>query len=194
MWWARLLNVISGLLSGGAAPAAATSYESIATVTGNGSATSLSFTSIASTYKHLEIRYLAGSGSGSANDQLVIRFNSDSSSANYTLHQLQGNGSAASAYGTGTGGFAGAYLDKAMTADSSTTFGTGVVSLLDYANTNKYKTVRALDGFDANGSGFITLGSALWLNTAAITSITFTLNSGSNFRINSQFALYGIKG
>ena len=175
-------------------PTVATSYESIATVVGNGSATSLSFTSIASTYKHLEIRYLAGSGSGSANDQLVIRFNSDSSSANYTLHQLQGNGSAASAYGTGTGGFAGAYLDKAMTGDSSNTFGAGVVSLLDYANTNKYKTLRALDGFDANGSGYITLGSALWLNNAAITSITFTLNSGSNFRTNSQFALYGIRG
>ena len=34
MWWARLLNVISGLLSGGAAAGGGASYESIATVTG----------------------------------------------------------------------------------------------------------------------------------------------------------------
>jgi hypothetical protein len=68
-----------------------------------------------------------------------------------------------------------------------------VVDVLDYANTNKYKTVRALQGFDSNGDGRIYLGSNLWKNTNAVTSITLTAFSG-NFVQYSHFALYGIKG
>jgi hypothetical protein len=192
MWWARLLNNLLGVLST-PTPLVTNSYESIATVSAGGSS-SISFNPIASTYKHLQLRYLAGSNNGAGSDQVILRFNSDASSANYTTHYLQGNGSGASAYGFGTGGFAGAYLDKGLTGDSSVTFGGGIVDLLDYSNTNKYKTMRALDGYDSNGSGTVTLQSALWLNTAAISSITIVLNSGSTFRSNSSFALYGIKG
>jgi hypothetical protein len=171
------------------------SYESIQTVTvGAGGSSSFSFLSISSSYKHLQLRYLATSASGNPSDQIILRFNSDSSSANYTTHQLQGDGSAASAYGSGTGGFAGAYLDKALNGTGANIFGTGVTDLLEYANTNKYKTVRSLQGYDANGSGYITLQSALWLNTAAITSITGVLSSSSNFNQYSSFALYGVKG
>lgn len=184
---------ILGILASSMA-AAKGSYESIATVTvGSGGSSSVSFTSIASTYSHLQLRYIGGSSNSASNDQIILRFNSDSSSSNYTTHQLQGNGSAASAYGFGTGGFAGAYLDKALTGNSTTIFGAGVVDILDYANTNKNKTMRSLQGYDANGNGFITLQSALWLNTAAITSITAVLSSSTNFRQYSHFALYGIK-
>jgi hypothetical protein len=169
-------------------------YDSLATVTvGSGGAASVTFAGIPSTYKHLQLRYMASSASGSANDQIILRFNSDSSSANYTTHQLQGNGSAASAYGYGTGGFAGAYLDKALNGTGTDIRGVGVVDLLDYANVSKYKTMRSLQGYDANGSGFITLQSALWLNTVAINSITAVLNSTSTFTQYSQFSLYGVR-
>jgi len=67
-----------------------------------------------------------------------------------------------------------------------------IVDILDYANTNKYKTVRSLNGNDANGSGSMNLSSNVWLSTAAITSLT--LSSSSDFRQYSSFALYGIKG
>jgi len=179
---------ISGHLAG---PQGA--YDALASVTLSASATSVVFAGIPSGYKHLQLRYMASSASGSANDQIILRFNGDSSSANYTTHQLQGNGSAASAYGYGTGGYAGAYLDKALNGTGANIFGAGVVDLLDYANINKYKTMRSLQGYDANGSGYITLQSALWLNTTAITSITAVLNSSSNFNTYSSFALYGVK-
>jgi hypothetical protein len=71
-------------------------------------------------------------------------------------------------------------------------FGVGVASILDYTNTNKYKTSRILCGYDANGSGFSLLYSGLWQNTAAITSITMFPNSG-NFEQYSSFALYGVR-
>jgi hypothetical protein len=71
-------------------------------------------------------------------------------------------------------------------------FRASVLDILDYSNTNKYKTLRALDAGDSNGSGNMEILSNLWMNTAAITSITLTLDSG-NFTQYSSFALYGIK-
>lgn len=67
------------------------------------------------------------------------------------------------------------------------------MDVLDYKNTNKYKTSRFLSGYDANGSGVIMLNSELWMSTAAITSITID-NTGSNFAQYSSFALYGVRG
>jgi hypothetical protein len=185
-----ILGIIASSMAG-----VPNSYESIATTTvGAGGVSSVTFSSIPSTYQHLQLRYAASSAAGTATDQIILRFNSDSSNANYTTHYLQGNGSSASAYGFGTGGFAGAYLDKGVNGTGADIRGVGIVDLIDYANTNKYKTMRALDGFDANGSGNITLQSALWLNTTAISSITAVLNSASTFTQYSSFALYGIKG
>ena len=80
-------------------PAAHTSYESIATVTvGSGGSSSIDFTSIPSTYTHLQLRMTARctAQSGGNPTNVYLRFNSDSGS-NYAWHQLAGNGSAASA-------------------------------------------------------------------------------------------------
>jgi hypothetical protein len=79
-----------------------------------------------------------------------------------------------------------------VTADTNI-FGTAVFDLLDYTNTSKYKTTRSLTGHDKNGSGLIVLYSGLWLNTAAVTSITVLPNTG-NFNQYTSAALYGIKG
>lgn len=168
-------------------------YESIQTTLLGSTQSSITFTNIPQDYTHLQLRGFAGGNNGGGNDQVVLRFNSDSSNANYTTHYLQGNGSSASAYGFGTGGFAGAYLDKAVTGDSATTFGTFIVDLLDYKNTSKFKTMRSLQGYDSNGSGVTTLQSSVWLNTNAITSITIVLNSSSTYRVNSRFSLYGLR-
>jgi predicted patatin/cPLA2 family phospholipase len=72
-------------------------------------------------------------------------------------------------------------------------FGAGVIDILDYANTNKYKTVRALSGHDNNGSGYVNFESGLWMSTSAITSIKL-FTAGNVYAQYTQFALYGIKG
>ncbi len=71
-------------------------------------------------------------------------------------------------------------------------YSTYVIDILDYKNTNKYKTVRSLNGFDQNGYAFTWFASSVWLNTNAITSLTFN-SDGGNFLQYSQLALYGIK-
>ena len=71
-------------------------------------------------------------------------------------------------------------------------FSAGVIDILDYASTNKYKTIRTLTGQDRNGAGTGGLYSNLWMNSNAISSVTFSPDSG-NWVQYTQFSLYGIK-
>lgn len=188
------LGIYASQISGHLAPP--NSYESISTVTvGSGGSSSISFSSIPSTYKHLQIRAIARTGrTGSTDDELLIRFNG-SSSGYYRLHYLQGNGSAAygGAYNPNdTNGSFGIGATADIIANS---FSASVIDILDYQNTNKNKTLRGLSGIENNGTGGnVWFASSLWMNTAAISSLVITPNSATNFAQYSQFALYGIKG
>ena len=168
------------------------SYESIATVTvGSGGQSTIEFTSIPSTYKHLQIRWICRDNRvGDASDS-IVRFNSDTGS-NYSWHQLIGDGVSAASYATTSQTSARVGFQTGTTSGSNV-FGATVIDILDYANTNKYKTMRNLAGFDMNTNGSIALNSALWMSTSAITSIVFAPRLGSLYSQYTQFALYGIK-
>ena len=194
-----MLNTVFGTLSSGAV-AVPNSYESISTVTvGSGGAANIEFTSISSAYTHLQLRYFERA-TGSYNGGYVdgIQFNSDTGS-NYSWHELLGDGSSASAAAgaTQTSMRAGRMPGGGVTAS---VFGTTIVDILDYANTNKYKTVRILAGGENNTAistvlGSVGLSSGLWRSTSAITSVSlYSAATGANFTTNTQFALYGIKG
>lgn len=166
-------------------------FESIATViVGSGGSSQIDFTSIPSTYQHLQLRafYVCSNTAG------TIRFRvggtSISTATVYNTHQFQGNGSSASGFE-----FGGSASDSTfLPLDSQTTYGfAAIFDFLDYANTNKNKTVRHLSGGDNNGSGFANLGSSLWAQTTAIGCIRIYPQAGT-FNQNSHFALYGIKG
>jgi hypothetical protein len=168
-------------------------YESIATVTvGSGGAADVTFTSIASTWQHLQIRGIARdtqAATGLAG--LLLQFNSDTGS-NYARHNLIGNGSAASASATSSTTFI-VIGQNPKNNETAGRFGAFVCDILDYKDTNKYKTVRSLLGSDLNGSGEVRLSSGLWQNTAAVTSIKI-YSENENLAQHSSFALYGIKG
>ena len=184
-----MLNNIVALLGNGGG--AANSYESIATVTvGAGGSSTISFTSIPSTYKHLQIRGIArdASTSGSIN----MQFNSDTGN-NYARHAIYADGSGAYASAASSIAFVRPGF-VAASSYGSNIFGAIVCDILDYQNTNKYKTGRCIYGYDMNGSGFITMQSILWKNTNAITGLSFTSATGGNFQQYSTAALYGIKG
>lgn len=188
-----MLNNVVSIFSGVAA--AAGDYESIATVSvGAGGASTVTFSGIPSTYSHLQIRGIArdATGGGTGTDVFVMRFNSDSG-ANYTSnHVLFGNGSSASAAASGTSQTGGFITNFPASGETSNAFGVFVADVLDYANTNKNKTVRGLGGYDGNNtSGIVTFRSFAWMNTNAVTSITFSYFG--NFAQYSHFALYGIK-
>ena len=185
-----MLNQIAAIHGTGVA-ASTNSYESIQTVTvGGGGSSSITFTSIPSTYKHLEIRGIGQINTGT--EYALVRFNSDSG-ANYSEHHLSGNGTSAAAGGNANYNQMGMFFAMGMPSTANT-FGAAICTILDYADTNKYKTIRSLDGFDANGSGGIELVSGSWRSTSAVTSISLTPNSSKTFTQYSQFALYGIKG
>lgn len=166
-------------------------FESIATATPNG--TSVTFSSIPQTFKHLQIRAISRTTRNDASvDGMYMRFNGDTN-GNYSYHWVQGNGSSASAVnGTNTTVITAAFNG----ADAQTTanvFSSSVWDILDYTNTNKYKSTKNLFAYNAGGGvGTVSFGSGHWRNTAAITSIT--LFAEGNFVTNSHFGLYGIKG
>ena len=187
-----ILGIIASAISGNLfAPSGA--YDSIATTTvGSGGASSITFSSIPATYTHLQIRMLARDSRANTATNLYLQFNGDTG-ANYTAHELYGNGSAAVA------GFEGASQTSALAVRvagnnaAASSFGAGVLDVLDYANTNKYKTMRSLSGFDDNSVGQIWFISGLWMSTSAVTSITITPVTSPILQYSS-FALYGIKG
>jgi hypothetical protein len=153
---------------------------------GSAGAADITFSSIPSTYTHLQIRCTALL-SASDNDYRM-QINGDTGS-NYSRHYLLGDGSAASAAGIGnTDMFLVGYNAASYTNSTAS-----IIDILDYANTSKYKTARALAGVDKNGGGYMFLLSGSWRNTAAITSLKIYPNAGI-FNQYSQFALYGIKG
>jgi hypothetical protein len=192
---------ILGIVASGRQPALnASSYASIATVTvGSGGTATVSFTSIPATYTHLQIRLIGRTNRSAANsDQINVRFNSDSGANYSTNHYLEGNGSSA---GAGTAGTSGNQMVVyRLTADGAPSlanaFGAYIIDILDYSNTNKYKTLRSLGGQNQNttSNGALFYVSAAWMSTSAVTSITITPNVGPLFNQYSQFALYGIKG
>ena len=175
-------------------------FESIATVTvGSGGASSIEFTSIPSTYQHLQIRMISAQESGSAGSGNVgglMRLNGDSTAGNYTSHFLDGSGSAASASAlTGTS-YTYAYPNYTYyNTSASSVFGGAVIDILDYANTSKNTTVRGFSGWDANGSGYVVVASNLWLSTAAVTTITLYPNALTNrtYKQYTTAALFGVR-
>lgn len=184
-----LIGIIAS--SGGGGAGAGADYESISTVNVSSAVSSITFSSIPSTYQHLQIRALSRSDAAGIN-QLFARCNSDTGN-NYSTHGLytDGGGSAAGNASTSTSRMSmGVHAGASTTASS---FGGAVIDILDYTNTNKYKTVRSLTGIDANGSGWLWYASGLWMSTSAISSLTFFPENG-NFAQYSSFALYGIKG
>jgi hypothetical protein len=176
--------------SGASAAAAVGDYESIATTTvGAGGVSSVTFSSIPSTYQHLQLRMLVRNTSTS--NGYNARFNSDTGS-NYVRHYLIGTGSSAVA----AANFPATSMvlsDAAVSTSGTGVFGVSVCDVLDYQNANKNKVIRTLGGFDNNGGGGIILLSGLWLNTAAVNRIDLIPDAG-NFAEYSSFALYGIKG
>ena len=183
-----MISSLVGIIASSGVGVAGGDYESISTVTvGAGGAGSVTFSSIPSTYQHLQIRVTALSGATYSE----IQFNSDTG-ANYSYHQILGPG-AGSASAAGGGGTSQIY---ALQMNNNTTYPTvGVIDVLDYANTNKNKTVRLLAGNDTNGGGELYFRSGGWFNTSAINSIKISALAGTAlFNQYSSFALYGIKG
>lgn len=169
---------------------------------GAAGASSVTFTNIPSTYSHLQIRYWAYTNRTDNNlDDFNIRLGNGSidTGSNYANHSIYGNGSTVS---TAANDSASSIYSPICVGGSQydyTKNGTGIIDILDYANANKYKTVRVLAGCDFNGQvninnpGRVGMTSGLWMSASAVTNFRMYA-SNSNWAQYSQFALYGVKG
>jgi hypothetical protein len=191
---------ILGIWASAQTAALQTSYESIATttITSTGTA-SVTFSSIPQGYKHLQLRYIARSTTTNAGESVIFTL-TDTNQSYYYTHQLYGQGSTVS---TPAYSATAPFTVAPSGGNISSAFGIGVLDVLDYTDTNKYKTMRLFGGMDTNsGSGqqyaWIGLQSALYSkDTTAITSVSagvYVYAGGNGFAVGSQFALYGIKG
>jgi hypothetical protein len=170
-------------------PVTPSSYESIATNTLGSNTQTVTFSSIPSTFSHLQLRIRGNSNGGPK-----IRYNS--SATGYSEHYLQGQGTVASAGGS-TGNSEWGNFGSLISGGGGGLSGQEnfyIIDIIDYKSTTKNKTSRAASGFDANGSGIIRLGSSLWANTAAINAIEINSDTGSVWYAGTIFALYGIRG
>lgn len=167
-------------------------YESIATVSvGAGGQSTISFSSIPQTFTHLQVRGIGRTNRADTLDYYKIQFNTDTGS-NYAWNQIYGSGATAAGQSGSTATEIRAFR-VAGANDAANIFGLQIIDILDYKNTNKYKTVKCLGGQDNNGSGEISFSSGLWQSNNAITSIEIKPGGGTNWVQYSHFALYGVK-
>jgi len=172
-------------------------FDSIATTTvGSGGSSSITFSSIPATYKHLQIRCIMRDTGATADwNNVYATFNGDTA-ANYSTHYVRAYGATADIYASGFASASNMWVG--LLPSSFSTYGPSyaatIIDVLDYANTNKYKTLRTLNGADTNSAtyGYANFGSGNWQSTSAVNSITITA-TGRTLAQYSSFALYGVK-
>jgi hypothetical protein len=181
--------------------AVANSFFSIATYNVSAGGTSnVEFTNIPQNYTHLQVRGILQTNRPSyVVDVIKMQFNSDTTS-NYSHHKIRGGyDTTPAAVSASVSNDTYINIGDLNSSVSSNVFSGLVIDILDYKDTNKYKTARGLTGFDVNGTtgtdsygGTVSFFSGNWRSTAAISSIKFTINTGTAFNQYSSFALYGV--
>jgi hypothetical protein len=162
-------------------------YEPIATTTVAVATTSISFTSIPSTYT--DIRLVWTVRATAAGNFPTVRFNNDSGS-NYSWTRIYGDGtSAASQRNTSRTGIGILWLDEVSSA--ADTFNLLTLDVFSYAGST-YKTSLTTASADKNGSGTVERAVALWRSTSAINQIDL-ISGSSTFAAGTTATLYGIK-
>lgn len=164
----------------------ASTYTPIATNTLSSATTTVTFSSIAGTYTDIVI--VANLKMGASTYQPILRFNSDTGS-NYSSTTIWGDGSSSgSSRHTNQNGI---YANPGAGVGTAGQFEPWIINVQNYSNTTTYKTTIARFN---NAQSVSNAGVGLWRNTAAITTISLTAESGSNdFQTGSVFTIYGIK-
>ncbi len=115
----------------------------------------------------------------SAGYNVPVAFNGDTTASNYPSVYATGNGSSA---GSGT---LNNYIGGVYTGNLSTT----IIDIMDHSATNKQKTWLSHLSVSSNNVSII---AGRWTNTAAITSVAFTVPG--TWSAGSTFNLFGVIG
>lgn len=154
-------------------------YEPIATTTVASASASVTMSSIPQTYTDLVVAFYA---TGSTSEGLGIYFNGDNGT-NYSFMYFYDNGSGGVASGHNLN------TTRINFSNISPTISLYTAHIMNYSNTTTFKTVFSNGGL---ATEYVIGYSGLWRNTAAISSLTFNVTSGT-IGVGSIFNLYGIK-
>lgn len=193
--YARYLNVLSGT-EPYVAPILS-DYDLLESNVLSAAETSVTFSNLNSTYgadyQHLQLRISAktSSGNGSSGNNLMT-FNSDGG-ANYSWHRLRGasdESTPGSQAGTNQSAIDWGFIPRDNSGNGS--YAGYVLDILYPFETTRYTTTRCFWGFWQASVEYVGLNSGLWMNTNALTDISFSVTSYS-YAANSRFSLYGLK-
>jgi hypothetical protein len=166
--------------------AAGNTYTQIASTTLGSAASSVTFSSIAATYTDL---VLVINGGGSANINISMQFNGDTTS-NYSITAVSGDGGTASS--TRRTSQTGMRLDDNSFTGTTLAASNLIVSIMNYANTTTFKTVLSRSNNAGAGGGTSAL-VGLWRKTPEAINQVVINAIGGNWITGSTFNLYGIQ-
>lgn len=173
-------------------------FNAIDTIFITTTSSSVTFSNIPNYYSHLYLSTALKDNSTAAfgADNVVMYFNGDSSKS-YSRNYIRASG------GTTTpdsGYVANSFLNFGTAAKNTTGYaeyyGYSWCEIFNYADSDKYKIIRAWFGLDAYGSaasyGQIQLQTGVYEKFAPVTSITIYQENGQSFIPNGRISLYGV--
>jgi hypothetical protein len=161
--------------------------QPIYTQTASGSSSEITFNSIPQTFTDLMVVVSARAAIAAVSDQVIAKVNGSTSNLSFTI--LSGDGSSTSS-SRGTSGTV--WGRTAGSTATSNTYSSFELYIPNYTSSN-FKQIISNSVSENNATtAFLNMISILWSNTAAITSLSFPQNSGSNYTNASTFSLYGI--
>ena len=155
--------------------AAGSTYTPIATTTLGSASATVTFSSISSAYTDLVMIIQATTAAGNA---MTYQLNGDSTTTNYSVTGVFGDGSSAGSYRSSNNTLSGA----------SAAPNVAILNFQNYSNTTTYKTLLSRGNEINNDTRAVV---SLWRNTAAVNQIVMGINGGT-YAAGSTFTLYGI--
>lgn len=158
-------------------------------------AASVTFSSIPSTYRHLQVFASVRTDYVGASDRYDMRINGDTGT-NYDGERFRSNNTTLDGLAVVAGTWA--YIGTCPGAGATAAKATGSkIVIPDYAGTTMHKVVLSESGW-VTGTTTSTIGleywSNVWRSTSAITSLSFFSENSANFVAGSVFTLYGMRG
>ena len=156
--------------------------------------TIMTFSSIPSTYEHLQLRVSTHDTHATGTDQLFVRLNNDTTSY-YSSHHMQAYSGAGKTGSATTRTSLGYWGDAIGGNNLAGEYSTVVIDIQDYANTNKSTVLTFLSGScpDADATKSIKFGSSLWESTTTVSEIDVYCISSAPLQRGTSGTLYGIR-
>lgn len=175
-------------------PLALATFESIASSSIAGTPTSVSFSSIPQTFKHLEVRIFGRTtATGAGGIDCYMQFNGLTTSI-YNWIEGYGAGNATDGASAGINSTTWNVMRNSLPRAGETGYGASIVRIMDYTDTSKNRNAYWICGYKGQslyGNVSVVFGSTT--SSAAISSLTFTIEGGAAFTNDSHITLYGLK-